>query len=87
MNQVALSESTVPSRPRPVHEIRLGAIRASVWQNETAAGTRHNVTFSRLYKDADQWKSSDSFGRDDLLLLAKVADQAHTWILAQAHER
>jgi hypothetical protein len=38
------------------------------------------VTFSRLYKVGNQWKRSDSFGRDDLPLLAKVADRARTWI-------
>ena len=29
----------------------------------------------------------DSFGRDDLLLIAKVANQAHTWIYAQSKEK
>jgi hypothetical protein len=38
------------------------------------------VTFARLYKDGDDWKQTESFGRDDLPLVAKVADQAHTWI-------
>ena len=33
---------------------------------------------SRLYKDGDEGKSSQSFGRNDLLVLAKVADQAHS---------
>jgi len=34
------------------------------------------------------WKSTDSFGRDDLLLLAKVIDQTHSWILqAQLYVR
>jgi len=28
------------------------------------------VTVSRSYKEGDSWKSSDSFGRDDLLVLA-----------------
>ena len=68
----------------PVHEIRLGAIKATIWQNETSIGTRHNVTVSRLYKDGDDWKQTESFGRDDLLLLAKVVDQAHSWILTEA---
>ena len=36
------------------------------------------ITFSRVYKDGDQWKSTQSFGRNDLLVLAKVADFAHT---------
>ena len=68
------------SKKRPVHELRLGRIRAAVWENSTQNGTRHNVTVSRLYKDGDDWKDSTSFGRDDLPLLAKVVDLAHSWI-------
>ena len=79
--------STQPARSRPVHEVRLGAIRASVWANEGENGTRYNVTFDRAYKDGDAWKSTSSFGRDDLLVLAKAADQAHTWILSQPRDR
>lgn len=71
---------------RPIHEVRLGFIKAAVWRNETEAGVRYNATFSRLYKDGDQWKSTDSFGRDDLLTLAKVADNTHSWICAQNQE-
>ncbi len=66
---------------KPV-EVRIGAIKATIWQNETEAGPRHNATFSRLYKDGDDWKSTSSFGRDDLLFLAKVADLAHSRIFA-----
>ncbi len=33
------------------------------------------------HEGSDPWESSDSFGTDDLLLLAKVADQAHTRIM------
>lgn len=70
----------------PAHEVRLGHIKAAVWKNETEAGVRYNITFSRLYKDEEQWKSTDCFGRDDLLLLAKVADQTHSWIFAKTQE-
>jgi hypothetical protein len=65
---------------KPIHEVRLGAIKASVWKNQTESGVWHNVTLSRIYKDGDQWKSTNSFGRDDLLLVAKVANEAHSWI-------
>ena len=68
---------------KPVHEIRLGSIKAAIWANDTQNGVRHNVTLQRLYKDEAEWKSSDSFGRDDLLLVAKVANMAHTWIFEQ----
>lgn len=68
------------TKQQPVHEVRLGAIKAAIWENETSAGTRHNVTVSRIYRDGDQWKQTESFGRDDLPLLAKVVDLAHSWI-------
>ena len=38
-----------------------------------------------LYKDAEgRWKSTDSLGREDLLLAAKVLDLAHSWIYLEA---
>jgi len=70
----------VSQKNRPVHEERLGRIKACVWRNETENGTRYNVTFSRIYKDGDEWKESDSFGRDDCLLLARVAEITTVWI-------
>jgi hypothetical protein len=73
-------------KTKPIHEVRLGSIKAAVWRNDTDSGVRYNATFSRLYKDGDQWKSTESFGRDDLLLLAKVADHTHSWILSQSQE-
>ena len=73
------------SKPSPpVREVRIGRVRAAIWENETQNGTRHNVTLSRLYKDGDDWKDSTSFGRDDLPLVAKVVDLAHTWIYQAA---
>ena len=38
---------------------------------------------SRSYKDGDQWKDTTSFNRDDLLVVAKLSDQAHTWVCEQ----
>lgn len=76
-----------PAKPQPVHEVRLGSVKAAIWENRSEHGHRYNVTLARIYKDEDQWKSTDSFGRDDLLLLAKVIDQAHSWIFDQNHSR
>jgi hypothetical protein len=69
----------------PVLEIRLGLIKASVWLNMTRAGERYNVTICRLYRNGDVWSQSSHFGRDDLLVAAKVLDMAHTWI--HQHDR
>ncbi len=74
------------ANPKPISEVRIGRIKAAIWPNETEGRTRHNVTFSRLYKNGDQWKSTQSFGRNDLLLLAKVADQVHSRIFELQQE-
>jgi hypothetical protein len=65
---------------KPVHEVRYGLIKASIWRNQTKQGTRFTVSITRLFKNGDLWQESTRFGRDDLLLLAKVAGEAHTWI-------
>ena len=38
------------AQDRPVHEVRLGKVKAAIWRNETEAGPRYSVTFSRIYK-------------------------------------
>jgi hypothetical protein len=73
-----------PAKQRPAHEIRLGRIKATIWANQGDNGTWFNVTLTRNYKDGDEWKSSTSFGRDELLTVAKAADMANTWIHGQS---
>ena len=71
---------------RPVHEIRLGKVKAAIWKNETDAGIRYSVSIVRIFKTEEGWDSSPTFGRDELPLVAKVADMVHTWIY-QKNER
>lgn len=79
-----VTKNAVPTKNTPAHEIRLGAIKATIWENDSASGIRHNVTLARIYKDGNEWKRSDCFGRDDLPLVAKVVDLAHSWIFEQS---
>lgn len=74
------------SENRPIHEIRLGRVKAAIWQNETEHGKRFSVAITRLYRKDDRWESSTSFGRDELPLVTKVADLAHTWIYQHGGE-
>jgi hypothetical protein len=48
---------------------------------------RHRRTLRAGYRDGKQWKDSSSFGRDDLPLLAKVADRVHSWIFEQTSQQ
>ena len=36
-----MAQSAKAPPKRPVHEVRLGRIRAAIWENETENGTRH----------------------------------------------
>ena len=74
---------TKPAGNKPAHEVRLGNIKATIWQNETPQGIRFNTTLERSYRDGEEWKTSDSFGRDDLLTVGFVATEALRWIVEQ----
>ena len=69
------------SSNRPVHEIKVGRIRATIWVHANdRQKSWFNVSVSRVYRDGDQWRTTSSFGRDDLPLVAKAAEMAYTWI-------
>jgi hypothetical protein len=70
----------------PVKSFRLGRIKAAVWENE-GEQKFYSVTFARTYVDeAKDYHDTDSFGRDDLPLVAKLADQARTFIFERLAE-
>jgi hypothetical protein len=49
--------------------------------NETRNGAMYNVQFCRVYHDAKSgWKESQSYGRDDCLVLARLAEIVSVWI-------
>lgn len=70
------------NKVQPVEEVRIGNVKAAIWRNEGEGGPRFNVTFQRLYRTEEgKWQSTAGFNRDDLLVLSKVADAAHTRIM------
>jgi len=72
------------ARQKPIHQIRVGLIRAAVWQNDSEDRVpRFNVSITRAYKQGEEWKESRSFARDDLPVVAKLADLAFAWIVTQ----
>ena len=75
------------TKTKPIHEVRIGTVKAAIWKNENDNGRYYSTTIQRSYKDGTEWKHTDSFNRDDLLVLAKVADLAHSWICEQVQDR
>lgn len=75
------------TKDKPAHKIRAGSIEVAIWRNEGEKGPFHSVTMSRSYKKGEEWRQADSFHGDDLLLLAKLLDQAHSWIISQPSKK
>ncbi|CAN0597569.1 unnamed protein product, partial [Laminaria digitata] len=64
----------------PIDQIRMGNLSVAIWRNLDAQENPFYIcTFSRSYTDSEgNWQEACSFGRGDLLRLAKLADQAHS---------
>ncbi len=73
----------------PIRKLRIGNLSAAVWQNTDAQSNPfYTCTFARSYTDDEgNWHETQSFGRADLLKLAKLADQAHTCIEELVHDQ
>ena len=54
-----------------------------MWLKTGEKGPFYSVTMNRSYKQGEEWKQSDSFSGDDVIVLTKLLDMASTWILSQ----
>lgn len=70
----------VSSQNLPVHTIRHRNLKAAIWKNQTAKGAMYDVRVTRSYKGGDAWRDSQSFGYDDLMNVAKLLSDAHSYI-------
>jgi hypothetical protein len=70
------------TRTMPTHEIRFGAIRATIWTNRSTSGEQwYCVTVSRFYKDShDKWQETHSFKMQHLPDVAQAVEAAGRWI-------
>lgn len=66
----------------PIDKLRLGNLSAAIWRNlDKQSNPFYTCTISRSYTDDEgNWHETPTFGRGDLLRVAKLADQAHSRI-------
>jgi hypothetical protein len=64
-------------KAKPAHKISHRGLAITIWKNDGKNGPWYSVTPSRVYKQDEQWKDRDSFGEDDLLLLAELVNVDH----------
>jgi hypothetical protein len=66
---------------QPIAKLSLYPVTAAIWLNEKDGKSWYSTKIERRYKDeSGTWRSSDTFFAGDLLLVAKIADQAHSEI-------
>lgn len=52
-----------------------------MWQHQGQEGAWFSVTIARSYTDdKGEWHASNSYGMDDLLVVAELARQAWGWV-------
>lgn len=69
---------------RPVWERRMGRITCSVWSQQNDQGkTWYSVSISRIYREDNSWKRSNSYGLNDLPLITRLSEMAMDWIYFQ----
>ncbi len=73
----------------PVFQVRLKGVSASTFENKTAKEgvTYYKVTLQRTYKDGQSFKTTNTFSRDDLPLVAEAAQAAWRDILRRESDR
>lgn len=63
---------------KPVAVFRARGVKVAVFANEGDNGAFHKTSLQRVYKQGEEWKTTQSLGRDDLpvaqLLLGKAFD-------------
>ncbi len=89
MAQASKSKTTrqAPATNRPVKEFRSSNIRAVLWLNSSDSGDWYSITISRSYKTSGgEWKETNQFNRDDLLIVSKLSELAYHFIDGLKHE-
>lgn len=66
----------------PVKTLRDGALKATIWKNESQNGSFYTVTLSRTYRrDDGSFADSASFSGSDILKITQLASRAYTLAL------
>lgn len=66
---------------RPVWDVRLGSIRAAIFENRNADRTYYNVALTRRFKQGSEWMTSTSFnGLADLAQIRQAVELAIEWL-------
>jgi len=76
------------TKKQPARDFRLGAIRLSIWENESENGFRYyRATLGKSYRlpesertgNDDGWRDTGSFAAEDLPVIVALCQSATRW--------
>ncbi len=87
-NQNQQAPNNQPPPSKPVANFRSGVLSVSVWEQDGSNGTFYRANAQRAFKreGAEDWEHTDSFGRDDMLIVAELMRTAWAWIMRKESE-
>lgn len=73
---------------KPFKTFKVGGVKAALWENETkdGQGPRYSVTIDRAYKQAENWRHTNSFGMADLPKVQLVAAKAFEFLALDSEQ-
>jgi len=82
-----MADSKNASNSKPVQTYRLHGVSVSIFANHAKANGEdtvfYKVSIQRTYKDGDEFRTTTSFGRDDLPIVEILARRASEYIFEQ----
>lgn len=67
-------------RRPPTHVAQHGGVRAAVWENAGEGDLTYSIRITRSYRVDNVWYETTNMGHAELISVAKVALEAHSWI-------
>jgi hypothetical protein len=87
----ATEPAAAPKAVKPVRVYRARGITVSVFENRSTTDGKQAVYYKvspqRVYRDGDEFKTTQSFGRDDLPVLSTLLLDAFRFIVNEEHPR
>jgi hypothetical protein len=81
-NETNEQNSTTGSKKLPVYKCKVGAVEAAVWEQDGKDNRKfYGITVARNYKDGETWKTTTSFGTNDLPKLQLALAECYKWIM------
>lgn len=82
----------VNNMAQPIHKVKAGQVSSAVWPNEATVNgkkmTMLKATVERRYRDSEgNWKSSGSFGRNEIPLAIYCMQKALEYIIEKDNAR